>query len=613
MSLGQIQSIGDIEQLRTQLSKQKEKIRIRICMTGCRALGALEVAEKLRQGLREHQLEKDIRVVETGCIGLCAKAPVMVIDPNGIFYGGVRPQDIDEIISKTLEKGEVIDRLTVKQQDQSIPMKAEIPFYQKQKIQVLANCGCIDPRKIEDAIERGGYLSVVRILHQKNPAEVIEEVLAAGLRGRGGAGFPAGLKWKLCRKSPGKEKYLICNADEGDPGAFMDRALLEGDPHRVIEGMIIAAFAIGATHGFIYVRAEYPIAVDHINLAIAQAREYGLLGQNIGGSGFDFDLVVRMGAGAFVCGEETALIASLEGKRGMPTSRPPYPAEKGFMGKPTNINNVETFANVPLVFQSDNGKYQDIGSEKSKGTKIFALAGKVNHTGLVEVPMGTTLREIVFDIGAGIPGEKPFKAAQLGGPSGGCIPAEFLDTPIDYDSVGKIGAIMGSGGLIVMDDETCMVDVARYFIDFCQSESCGKCTPCREGTKKLREILDGICEGRGRPEDIETLEALSHYIKNTSLCGLGHSAPNPVLSTLKNFREEYEEHVNDNKCRAGVCSSLLVFSINDACTGCGACRQVCPVEAISGDKKEIHLIDQETCTRCGLCFNTCQFDAINKS
>jgi len=612
MSIGQIQSIQGIEQWRAQLSKEKAKISIRICMTGCRALGALEVAEKLRQALQAHQLEKEIRVIETGCIGLCAKAPVMVIDPLGFFYGGVRPGDIDEIISKTLKNGEVIDRLTVTQEGKSIPQQAEIPFYQKQKIQVLSKCGEIDPRKIEDAIERGGYVSAVRILYQKKPEEVIEEVLTAGIRGRGGAGFPAGIKWKLCRKSPGKEKYLICNADEGDPGAFMDRALLEGDPHGIIEGMIIAAYAIGATHGFIYVRAEYPIAVDHINLAIAQAREHGLLGQNIGGSGFNFDLVVRMGAGAFVCGEETALIASLEGKRGMPTPRPPYPAEKGFMGKPTNINNVETFANVPLVFQQGKEKYQDIGSENNNGTKIFALAGKVNYTGLVEVPMGTTLREIVFDIGGGIPGEKSFKAAQLGGPSGGCIPAEFLDTPIDYDSVEKIGAIMGSGGLVVMDDETCMVDLARYFIDFCQSESCGKCTPCREGTKKLWQILDTICHGKGTPKDIETLESLSLYIKNTSLCGLGQTAPNPVLSTLKNFREEYEEHINESKCRAGVCLSLLTFTINDACNGCGACKLVCSVDAISGNKKEIHLIDQEKCIQCGSCFNTCRFDAIDK-
>jgi NADH:ubiquinone oxidoreductase subunit F (NADH-binding)/(2Fe-2S) ferredoxin/NAD-dependent dihydropyrimidine dehydrogenase PreA subunit len=609
-----IQSLRDIEQLQQQLRDEENKIKTRvyICMTGCRALGALSVAETLRQKLVQSSLETTVKVVETGCIGLCAQAPVMVIEPYGFLYGGVTPDDMEEIIATTLKEGKPVERLCVKQDKSPVPSIQDIPFYQKQKRLVLENCGRLDPRKIEEAILKGAYVSALNVLHRKKPEEVIREIVASGLRGRGGAGFSTGLKWDLCRKAPGHEKYLICNADEGDPGAFMDRALLEGDPHRVLEGMLIAAYAIGCSQGFIYVRAEYPIAVEHVHLAISQARAYGLLSVNIAGSGFSFDIKVRMGAGAFVCGEETALIASLEGKRGMPNPRPPYPAQKGYKGKPTNINNVETFANVPVILQMGSREYARIGTEKSKGTKIFALAGKVQNTGLVEVAMGATLREIIFNIGGGIPGNKEFKAAQIGGPSGGCIPAPFLDYPLDYDNVEKIGAIMGSGGLIVMDENTCMVDMARYFIDFCRAESCGKCTPCREGTKKLLEILETICRGKGKEDDLLTLEALGAYIKKASLCGLGQSAPNPVLSTLKNFRQEYEEHIREKKCRAGVCKELLDYEITEACTGCGVCKRTCPVKAISGEKKQRHAINPELCIKCGQCYDACKFMAIRR-
>jgi NADH:ubiquinone oxidoreductase subunit F (NADH-binding)/(2Fe-2S) ferredoxin/NAD-dependent dihydropyrimidine dehydrogenase PreA subunit len=625
-----IQNAQDIERLRQRLKDDQNQIKTRtyICTTGCRALGALAVAETLRQRLAQSSMETAVQVVETGCIGICARAPVMLIEPFGFLYGGVTPEDIEEIITKTLKEGQAVERLCVKQDGTAAPSMRDVRFYQKQKRLVLENCGRLDPRSIEDAIANGAYTAAVNALHQRTPEQIIQQVTESGLRGRGGAGFPTGVKWQIARQQiqsskfkvqsskfaishqPSAIGYIVCNADEGDPGAFMDRALLEGDPHRVIEGMIVAAYAIGVHHGFVYVRAEYPIAVEHVNIAIGQAREYGLLGENIAGSGFAFDIVVRMGAGAFVCGEETALIASLEGKRGMPNPRPPYPAQKGYRGKPTNINNVETFANIPLILQIGAEEYSKIGTEKSKGTKIFALAGKVNNTGLVETPMGATLREIVFDIGGGIPGGKEFKAAQMGGPSGGCIPAQFLDYPIDYDTVEKIGAIMGSGGLIVMDEATCMVDVARYFINFCQAESCGKCIPCRIGTRQLLEILERICSGNGKAEDLPTLEALGTYVKKTSLCGLGQTAPNPVLSTLKNFREEYEEHIRDKKCRAGVCKPLLHYAITDACTGCGICKRKCPAAAITGEKKQIHAINSQLCIKCGVCYDLCKFDAI---
>ncbi len=614
MGAQQIKSIDDLEKFQQDLlsRRQEYKARVLICATGCRALGAQGVAAKFRERLQSLSLEKQVPVVETGCIGICALAPVMLIEPYEYLYGGVSVDDIDEIISTTIQDGKAIERLAVTQDGKPAPGIKDIGFYKKQTRLVLENCGRIDPRKIEDAIERGAYLSAVRAITEKKPQQIIDEVIESGLRGRGGAGFPAGVKWNFCRKSEGEEKYLICNADEGDPGAFMDRALLEGDPHRVIEGMIVAAYAIGAGQGFIYVRAEYPIAVEHINIALEQARTLGLLGDDIAGTGFGFDIEVRMGAGAFVCGEETALIASLEGRRGMPNARPPFPAQSGYMGKPTTINNVETLTNVPLIIRNGAGWYKQTGTEKSKGTKIFALAGQVNNTGLVEVPMGATLREIVFDIGGGIPKEREFKAAQMGGPSGGCIPAQYLDSEIDYDSVQQLGAIMGSGGLVVMDENTCMVDVARYFLEFVQSESCGKCTPCRVGTKKMLDILSSICEGTAELKDLENLETLGRNIKNGSLCGLGQTAPNPVLSTISNFRDEYIEHIKDKKCLAGVCQALLRYEIVAECVGCGACLKVCPVEAITGEKKETHIIDQEKCIKCGQCFKVCKFEAVKR-
>ncbi len=609
-----INSLQDIEQLREQLlSRHKDsKARVLICMTGCRALGAGRVAAKFREKLKSRALEAQVEVVETGCVGICAAAPVVLIEPYEYLYGGVKPEDVEEIIAETIEKGQSVERLAVTQNGEVSAKLEEISFYKKQKKLVLENCGRIDPKRIEDAIERGGYIAAIKAITEKSEQQIIDEMIESGLRGRGGAGFPAGVKWNLCRKSGGAEKYIICNADEGDPGAFMDRALLEGDPHRVIEGMLVAAYAIGAKSGFIYVRAEYPIAVEHINIALDQARGLGLLGEKIAGLDFSFDIEVRMGAGAFVCGEETALIGSLEGRRGMPNSRPPFPAQKGYMGKPTNINNVETFANVPIIMKNGPKSYSAVGTEKSKGTKIFALAGKVKNTGLVEVPMGTTLREIVYDIGGGMDKGRKFKAAQLGGPSGGCIPAKYLDNEIDYDSVQQLGAIMGSGGLIVMDELTCMVDIARYFLEFVQAESCGKCTPCRVGTKKMLEILQSICRGDARLSDLDLLEHLAGHIKKASLCGLGQTAPNPVLSTLSSFKEEYVQHIAEKKCAAGVCKDLLSYEIIEACTGCQACMRVCPVEAITGEKKQQHSIDKDKCIKCGQCFDVCKFQAVTR-
>ena len=607
-----IKTIGQLRQLQDELSKKgRGDTEIRVCSTGCRALGALNVCDSLEKEIAKQGLGEKVRVVRAGCLGLCAGAVAVGIEPMGYFYQGVKAEDVGEIVEQTIKKGEVIERLCWAGDDGPISRRDDLPFFKHQKREVLKNCGVIDPTSLEDAIANGAYGSAGKVLDELSPEKIIDEVLHSGLRGRGGAGFPTGRKWQFARAAKGEPKYIVCNADEGDPGAFMDRAVLEGDPHLVIEGMIIGAYAIGSEKGFIYVRAEYPIAIEHTVLALEQARQAGLLGENILGSGFDFDIEVRQGAGAFVCGEETSLIASIEGQRGMPRPRPPFPAISGLFGKPTNINNVETWANVPRIIKQGAKAYAAVGTEGSKGTKIFALAGKVNNTGLVEVPMGATLREIVYDIGGGIPGGREFKAAQMGGPSGGCVSAEYLDLPIDYDSVQKVGAIMGSGGLIVMDEDTCVVDVARFFIDFVQKESCGKCVPCRIGTKRMFEILTRITEGQGELEDIEKLNELGEMIKKSSLCGLGQTAPNPVLSTIRYFRDEYEAHINDKNCPAGVCKELVRYRIvEDNCTGCGACRKACPTEAISGEKKQPHVIDQDKCIKCGMCKEKCKFDAV---
>lgn len=540
--LKSLKSYDDLVSIRKSHDKKhkRDTVKVYICMTGCRALGAEEVYDEFRKQIKKQKLEDKVEVIETGCQGLCARAPVMTIDPQGVFYGRVTADIVPDIISNTVLKGEVINKLCYAEAGKKIPYLKDIPFYSKQKKIVLRNCGVIDPNNIEQYIARKGYETFAKALFDLEPEYIINEITNSGLRGRGGAGFPTGLKWEFCRKAKGDIKYVICNADEGDPGAFMDRAVLEGDPHAVIEGMLIAARAIGSERGFVYVRAEYPIAVDHLKNAISQARELNLLGNNILGSGFNFDLEIKMGAGAFVCGEETALIASIEGKRGMPRPRPPFPANSGLWDKPTNINNVETLANIPVILSNGSEWYKQLGTKNGTGTKIFALAGKVKNTGLVEVPMGTTLREIIFDIGGGIPGRREFKAAQMGGPSGGCVPAEHLDLPIDYETVKEVGAIMGSGGLIVMDSDTSMVDISRYFMEFVQDESCGKCVPCRVGTKKMLDILTRITEGNGCRRDIEDLKEMANVTKTASLCGLGQTAPNPVLSTIRYFMNEYE-------------------------------------------------------------------------
>ncbi len=582
--------------------------------TGCVSSGAGKLKEKLTAELEERGLQKEIKVVDTGCHGFCEKGPIVIVYPEGVFYCQVTEDDINDIVEEHLLKGRIVERLLYKEPltEESIPSYNDIDFYKKQKRIALANCGRINPESINEYIAIGGYEALGKALTEMTPDEVIAEVKNAGLRGRGGAGFPTGLKWELTRREESDKKYLICNADEGDPGAFMDRSLLEGDPHKIIEGMVIAAYAIGADEGYIYVRAEYPLAIHRLEVALEQAAELGLLGENILGSGFNFTLNIKKGAGAFVCGEETALMASIEGKRGMPRPKPPFPSVSGLWGKPTNINNVETFANVPYIISQGAAAYSAIGTEKSKGTKVFALTGKINNTGLVEVPMGITLREIIYDIGGGLRDGKDLKAVQTGGPSGGCIPADLLDLPIDYESLTEVGAMMGSGGMVVMDESTCMVDVARFFLSFTQSESCGKCTPCREGTKRMLEILDRICAGEGREGDLELLEELGNHIKETSLCQLGGSAPNPVLSTLKYFRAEYEAHIKEKRCPANVCEGMKSAYVIDesVCIGCTACTRVCPVDAISGERKKPHYIDPDVCIACGACAAKCPVSAI---
>ncbi len=617
-----MKTLQEIDEIRTNKRKeldlrinQKSQTRekhILICHgTGCTSSKSPEILKRFRQIIEEKKIE-NVRVIQTGCFGLCAKGPVVIIRPEDTFYAMVTPDDCEEIIESHIVNGKPVERLLCKDIDGTKVQKLdELSFYKKQKRIALKNCGVIDPEQIDEYIAFDGYKALEKVLKEMTPDEVIKVISDSGLRGRGGAGFPTGKKWLFTKEAQGDQKYVVCNADEGDPGAFMDRSILEGDPHSVLEAMAIAAYTVGANQGYIYVRAEYPIAVHRFQIAIDQAREYGILGKNIWGTGFDFDLDIRLGAGAFVCGEETALLESIEGKRGQPRVKPPFPAQCGLWGKPTLINNVETYANIAQIILKGSDWYSSIGTETSKGTKVFALGGNVNNIGLVEVPMGTTLREIVYDIGGGIPNGREFKAAQTGGPSGGCIPKEHLDTPIDYESLKQIGSMMGSGGLIVMDDTKCMVALAKFYLEFTVSESCGKCTPCRIGTKRMLEILTKICDGKGTEEDITKLEKLATNIIKASVCGLGQSAPNPVISTLKYFRDEYNEHVIDKQCRAHECKAMSKIVIDpEKCKGCGLCQRSCPVSAIEGEAREKRKINQDKCIKCGTCLASCPFKAI---
>jgi len=593
----------------------KYKNHILVCGgTGCRASQGEEIVQNLGKVLEENSLENEVQVVRTGCFGFCEKGPVVKMVPDNTFYVQVTPEDAPEIVAEHLVKGRKVERLlfTDPETQERVSESKDMGFYKKQIRIALRNCGFINPENIDEYIARDGYAALGKVLTEMTPEEAIKVIIDSGLRGRGGGGFPTGLKWDITRKVEADQKYVVCNADEGDPGAFMDRSILEGDPHAVLEAMAINGFCTGATKGLIYIRAEYPLAISRLKIAIEQAREYGLLGTGLFGTDFDFDVELRYGAGAFVCGEETSLIHSMEGLRGEPTVKPPFPSESGYKGMPTNVNNVETYANIPVILLEGAEWFSSIGTEKSKGTKVFALAGKVNNVGLIEVPMGTTLREVIFDIGGGIKDGKKFKAVQTGGPSGGCLTEKHLDIPIDYDNLIACGSMMGSGGMIVMDEDDCMVSVAKFYLDFTVEESCGKCAPCRIGNKRLYEMLEKLTEGKGTEEDLTLLRNLSNVIKDTSLCGLGQTSPNPVLSTMENFPEEYEAHVKEGKCPAGQCKSLMQYIISDEkCIGCTLCSRVCPVDAITGDKKEPHLISQETCIKCGACYEKCKFGAIS--
>ena len=590
------------------------KMQLLVCGgTGCRASASASIVEKLNESLKAHQLTEEAQVVTTGCFGFCEKGPIVKVIPDNTFYTQVKPEDAEEIVAEHILKGRKVSRLLYEnpENQEHIVDSRHMGFYQKQMRIALRNCGVIDPENIDEYIGRDGYSALAQVVTDLTPEQAIAMVKQSGLRGRGGAGFPTGLKWEITSKFSSDQKYVVCNADEGDPGAFMDRSILEGDPNSIIEAMAICGYCIGATKGLVYIRAEYPLAIKRLEIAIAQAREYGLLGDNIFGSKFSFDMELRYGAGAFVCGEETALIASMEGKRGEPRVKPPFPAESGYMQKPTNVNNVETFANVPVIFLKGPEWYSSIGTEKSKGTKVFALAGKINNVGLIEVPMGITLREIIYEIGGGIKNGKKFKAVQTGGPSGGCLTEAHLDTPIDFDSLVAAGSMMGSGGMIVMDEDDCMVSIAKFYLEFIVEESCGKCTPCRIGNKRMLEILEKITQGKGNMEDLDHLRNLAYVIKDTSLCGLGQSSPNPVLSTLENFYDEYVAHVKDKRCFAKKCKALARYTIDpDVCTGCTICARNCPVEAITGEKREPHFIHQEICIHCGVCYQKCKFNAI---